>query len=413
MTKNINRIEKHRQGTSADGNQLDGLANAELKKQNVTIDYLVNDWLHLHNLHLDTVRGVLTKRQNVFELSQPYHEYPKNNISTRLTAENAWRLAAESLSRQLPNLKPEISQVSQGCKRSFFASPYNPPYTLIENDSDFPTIFMSFNGSAADILCVAHEFGHALQLYLASDHFIPPLHREIAAFLAEHIFLEYIEEIRPDLSIDIRVAWDLDNRIYFENDIELLLEALKTPHITKYNYRHNYPLARSIAENIIKTASTDDMSIIFRGNPEAIKMFVNAQLFDGEKEMQNYLPEAPEPDQNHPAINAYRSLGMMALLDIDNWQGVSEKTIEEYYATRLAHMQSQTALVAIGKERKPVGYAVWDIDQTDTNIIRLQRQTAPFGHYLELQVKLQARLPKNTKVLSYHSRSAREEQVAW
>lgn len=412
MTKNINRIERHRQSTSADGNQLDGLANAELKKQNVTIDYLVNDWLHLHDLHIDTVQDVLTKRKNSFELSQPCREHPKSDISTHLTAENAWRLAAESLSRQLPNLKPEISQVAQGCKRNFYASSNNPPYTLIEEDSDFPTLSMSFNGSAADILCVAHEFGHALQLYLAGGHFVPPMYREIAAFLAEHIFLEYIEEIQPDLSIDIRVAWDLDNRIYFENDVRLLLEALKTPHITKYNYRHNYPLARSIAENIIKTASTDDMSIIFCGNPEAIKMFVNAQLFDVEK-MQNYLPEVPEPDQNHPAINAYRSLGMMALLDIDYWQGESEKTIEEYYATRLAHMQSQTALVAIGKERKPVGYAVWDIDQTDTNIIRLQRQAAPFGHHLELQAKLQAHLPKDAKVLSYHSRSAREEQVAW
>ena len=70
----------------------------ELKKQDATIDYLVNDWLHLHNLHLDTVRDVLIKRKNSFELRQPYHQRLESNISTQLTAENAWRLAAESLS---------------------------------------------------------------------------------------------------------------------------------------------------------------------------------------------------------------------------------------------------------------------------------------------------------------------------
>lgn len=129
--------------------------------------------------------------------------------------------------------------------------------------------------------------------------------------------------------------------------------------------------------------------------------------------MQNYLPELPNAEEGRPAINAYRSLGMMALLDIDYWEGESEKSIGEYYAARLAHMQSQTALVAIGKERKPVGYALWDTEPHDTHIIRLKRQAAPFGDHLELQKKLQARLPKGATVYSHHSRSAREEQTAW
>ena len=129
--------------------------------------------------------------------------------------------------------------------------------------------------------------------------------------------------------------------------------------------------------------------------------------------MDNYLPEVPEAETVRSAINAYRYLGMMLLLDIDYWQGESEKTIKEYYSTRLAHMHSRTALVGIGKERKPIGYAIWDAGKDDASIIRLKRQAAPFGDHLELQKKLEARLPENAKVLSYHARSAREEQVAW
>ena len=129
--------------------------------------------------------------------------------------------------------------------------------------------------------------------------------------------------------------------------------------------------------------------------------------------MDNYLPEVPEAETVRSAINAYRYLGMMLLLDIDYWQGESEKTIKEYYSTRLTHMQSQTVLVGIGKERKPIGYAIWDAGKDDASIIRLKRQAAPFGDHLELQEILQTRLPENAKVLSYHARSAREEQVAW
>ena len=101
--------------------------------------------------------------------------------------------------------------------------------------------------------------------------------------------------------------------------------------------------------------------------------------------MDNYLPEVPEAETVRSAINAYRYLGMMLLLDIDYWQGESEKTIKEYYSTRLTHMQSQTVLVGIGKERKPIGYAIWDAGKNDASIICLKRQAAPFGDHLELQ----------------------------
>lgn len=413
MTKNIAKDEKLPYPRGNLSNRRGRFVNAEKGKQIITTGYLVDDWLSLHDLNFDTVRIALTKIENFHRVAPTLPPSPQYGLFPQLKAENAWKLAAESLSGQLPNLELEITRVALGCKRDFYAPSQNSPYTLIENDRDFPTVSMSYNGSAADILCVAHEFGHVLQLYLAGGDFIPPMYREIAAFLAEHVFLEYMEEIQPELGMDIRAAWELDNQIYFENDGKLLLDALKMPKITKYNYRHNYPLARSIAAKMKKTSSEEDWFQVFHGNLEAMKLLIDSLLFDGEKEMQNYLPEVPEPEADRPAINAYRSLGMMALLDIDYWQGESERTIEEYYVARLAHLQSQKALVAIEKDRKPVGYAVWDIDQTDTNIIRLKRQAAPFGHHHALQTKLQARFPKDAKVLSHHSRSAREEQVAW
>ena len=129
--------------------------------------------------------------------------------------------------------------------------------------------------------------------------------------------------------------------------------------------------------------------------------------------MNNYLPQFPETETDLRAINAYRSLGAMVLLDIDYWQGESEKIIKEYYSECLGHMQAQTSFVAINSERKPIGYAAWEADPCNADMICLKRQAAPFGDHLEVQQKLQARLPETAKVFSYHPRSAREEQVAW
>ncbi len=47
--------------------------------------------------------------------------------------------------------------------------------------------------------------------------------------------------------------------------------------------------------------------------------------------MDNYLPPI-EISKNEPErMGAYRQLGMMALLDIDYWQGESEKPIGKYF----------------------------------------------------------------------------------
>jgi hemolysin-activating ACP:hemolysin acyltransferase len=131
------------------------------------------------------------------------------------------------------------------------------------------------------------------------------------------------------------------------------------------------------------------------------------------KQMNNYLPEVPEAEKDGTAIKAYRSLGIIALLDVAYWQGESEVNIGQYYAVRLAHKQAETMIIAINKEQKPIGYAIWDEDDSDQGTIKIRRQAAPFGDHLELQDKLRDRLPNYAKVLSYHSRSARKEQTAW
>ncbi|MEP3637094.1 MAG: hypothetical protein ABJN14_07530 [Paracoccaceae bacterium] len=126
---------------------------------------------------------------------------------------------------------------------------------------------------------------------------------------------------------------------------------------------------------------------------------------------ENYLTSALPPDNNHPNLNAYRSLGMMAILDIDYWQGHSDRTISDYYSSALPHFQKNTVLLSFSDDKKPVGYAIWD--NCDQGRVCVTRLAAPFGDHLKLLKELRALLPEGTKVNSLHERSACREQIAW
>ena len=119
-------------------------------------------------------------------------------------------------------------------------------------------------------------------------------------------------------------------------------------------------------------------------------------------------------DKQHPAINAYRCLGIAALLDIDYWQGLAAKNIGDYLVFINQHLQDQTLLIATNQSQQPTGYITWTIDEHYHQTIKLTHQCAPFGDYLALQTQLKQHLSDNNlSVYSHHPGSAREEQLAW
>ena len=130
--------------------------------------------------------------------------------------------------------------------------------------------------------------------------------------------------------------------------------------------------------------------------------------------MNNYLPPVPETTEDaKPALAAYQQLGIIALLDIDFWEGESELPLGEFYDAKLKHMQQKTTLIKLDEERKPVGYATWEVDEKETGSVSITRQSAPFGDHLALQKALQSRLKDAPTVTASHPRSARKVQTAW
>ena len=104
-------------------------------------------------------------------------------------------------------------------------------------------------------------------------------------------------------------------------------------------------------------------------------------------DLAKYMPPMMDSDMSHPAIDACRSLGAMTLLDVDYWQGESEKRIEDYYAELLEHLRKRTAFIALSDDRKPVAYATWT-KPAGSKAVTITRKAAPFGDHLLLQQAL-------------------------
>lgn len=374
------------------------MLSTETDRLSLVESHSVRDWLELHGFEVSTVRTVLARlKSNSSATAEGADTQAVSKL--QLDAEEAWRLAAQALAACVPELSVEIFRIRDSCEKIFHVVVTDRPYTLDRGESQVPFVSMCYRGTPTDVVCVSHEFGHALQYHLAQGRFILPLLREFTAFMAERALLEFVQRHRPTLYMPLYEAWQSDNGIYLGDDVEKLEIALGSLN-SLYSYRLNYPLARVLSDAMFSGVRKPDYVDIFRGNVPLSRLLSLMQIRSVNEKRENYLPEIPETEDDGPALNAYRSLGVMVLLDIDDSLGESEKTVEEYYSLRLFHLKNQTAFIAISNERKPIGYAIWEAVGDESSMLHLKWQSAPFGNNLELQKQLQARLPENTQVLA-------------
>ena len=187
---------------------------------------------------------------------------------------------------------------------------------------------------------------------------MPPLAREVCAFLGELLVIAHARTAAPDLYPSLCDIWHRENDAYLGSDIDLLAAALVDPQ-AQYHYRQNYPVARLAAVELFNRGSGEWLRRFFASGRDGLRHVPVEELANRAGDIANYLPAMPRPEPQTPAINAYRSLGAMALIDIDYWEGQSETRIEDYYADLLRHLQDQTTFVALNEQRKPIGYATW------------------------------------------------------
>ena len=225
----------------------------------------ISDWLKFNGL---TRKAALRQ----LALIEPIDgsAFDKAEVQPRLgmRAKEAWTLCAEAMREVFPVLKPEIDQIEANAPKCL--QPKNikhpKPFTYDLGFQNLPFVSLHYQDRPADLLAVAHEFGHAVQIvasWRSREVQMPPVARECCAFMAELSLLTIQIERAEDLS----VCHQMDDVLYLEESKTVLKSALLDDQ-SPYRYDWNYPLARQLAGQLMKAGETDQAAAIFRSGQD-------------------------------------------------------------------------------------------------------------------------------------------------
>jgi hypothetical protein len=163
-----------------------------------------------------------------------------------------------ALAAVLPGLGPLLGRVSGEVR--FDLAPdlqrFPRPFTIEDLGDGRPFVSCPCSGRTSDLLRLAHEIGHALQALTAPPAPLPPIQREMAAFIAEDAAARGLQARHPALgpllaARQARVARHGPG----------LRAALAVPS-SAYSYAWNYPVARSLASRATASLASDDLAAL-------------------------------------------------------------------------------------------------------------------------------------------------------
>ncbi|NRA88502.1 MAG: hypothetical protein HRU28_14185 [Rhizobiales bacterium] len=285
------------------------------------------------------------------------------------------------------------------------------PYTEDCGAKSSPVVVMNWNKTFSDLICLAHETAHALQLQFSKHIFTPPLARETCAFLGELILINWTRKNSIKLFEKLTAVWLNENDQYLASDVHALLKA-NNKLDSYYHYRQNYPIARIAAIFLFDSLNSDELLNLFSANQKIMSLLPLQELATIAGNIENHSMPYPFPDTRHPTINNYRRLGAMVLLDINHSGREAKRNIKDYYHNLRFHIENNTVCLALGQSRKPIGYATWTKNSNETKTV-IDHKVAPFGDHLKVQQHIVEQLNSNGQVTSLHPNSLRKDQIAW
>jgi len=337
--------------------------------------HTIQDWLCLHEFEIGAIREVLLRAQ----AAQPSNLTQNDSVlNTRPHETNNYLSNRAACFDQL--IQPSLasffgSDVIQG-ELSAIEFKHIPkgerPHT-IHSDGKSPIVATAWSNKPEDLVCLAHEVSHALQSNLSNGVFMPPVAREVCAFIGELVLLGWAKENTKELNDALNNVWLAENENYLRAGADDLLAALSDT-TTTYTYNINYPLARIMAAHIFSSWTKQQIYDLFASGSEAMSLLPLGKIVGP---MQNELP--PFPDTDQPSLSAYRSLGAMVLLDLKCWNGETDTVIGEYYGALSKHLRQQTSFIGLQQDKRPIGYATWEQIPATEQEPHLQHLAAPFG----------------------------------
>lgn len=234
----------------------------------------LSDWLALHALDpvtcrrlLDVMTGKEAEQPAALEMSNLAYEAPD--------PAGAFQRAAEAMGQLLPKRQSIIDDTFEKTVKIIVDQPggSRKALTLDNGPAAYPTIFFSYRGEPSDFLVIAHEFAHALQIRASRGRFVPPIIREVCAFLGEGALLSHTQQCdaarQPYL---VQVCRKNDHRYFGE--LRVRLQATLSQPGAPYRYSWNYPVARYLAVQMAGRFSPERIWSVFEGRssvPEILR----------------------------------------------------------------------------------------------------------------------------------------------
>lgn len=280
-----------------------------------------------------------------------------------VSADEAWALASRSLAAALPRLSRLIRYIHSRAPKCLEPKDGKPEraFTYDHGRRQLPFVSCSYRGTASDVLTIAHEFSHAVQIVASRNSVMPPLAREVCAFIGEHALLDWVRNSASPLSPHLEAAWAADNQSYMGVDAERLRKALAI-RSGAYDYRWNYPVARVLACAIWRHWERAEVVKFFRSGHQAPYLLIGGTQAHQVPASRFDLP--PLPADGGDTINLYRQIGVATLLDLQESDQTAPPDMElsRRYETLLGYMQSRSLFIALDSGHVPIGYATWQRD---------------------------------------------------
>lgn len=227
--------------------------------------HILSDWLALHELDLKTCRYILAAIAREAS-GEPAKLKPLNTAHHALDLEVAWLRTVAAMRDLFVNQQYIIDDTFEKTSRIVIDRPRKSrkAVTLDNGPTAYPTILFSYGGEPSDYLTIAHEFGHALQNRASRGKFVPPILREVCAFLGESALLAYTQRCNEARYAHLLQVWIDENARLF-GALRGRLEADLLRPDTAYKYSWNYPIARYLAIQISERCPSDWTWSVFEG----------------------------------------------------------------------------------------------------------------------------------------------------
>lgn len=225
----------------------------------------LSDWLDLHGLDHEMCLRLLGEISRECALIPAYPNNPERPPLS-LDPDGVWPQIISAMCKFLPEQQSVIEETFQRSKKIAIPGQgkSRKALTIDNGPGEYPTIMYNYFGDISDLLVVAHEFGHALQIRASEGGFMPPVMREVCAFISEEALLSYFSGENASSTEYLRRHWHKSSQRYFGHHARNFKLSLENNE-SVYEYGWNYPIARLLALQISKSLSQDLVWSVFNG----------------------------------------------------------------------------------------------------------------------------------------------------